>query len=157
MTATYNADNTITEQCQIEKPKKRLAQHKHGTREYYQAIKEWHSYNEQKDQLRTLPCSPECRGLWKPGDQLEEGKDYEVKGAGEWKWASQLKGNVFAAPVAAVKSEDIADRTFSFDETLGLLIDFGNMVLRNRDRLKWDMSNDAAEWLAEQLKKIHHH
>lgn len=54
-------------------------------------------------------------------------------------------------PSLPVKSEDITDRTFSFDETLGLLIDFGNIILRNKSE-KWDMSNDAAEWLSEELK-----
>lgn len=106
-----------------------------------------------------VPCHESARSLWKDGQKVEEGKDYEVRDAEgvPEHYLSSFPNQKYIAFPLPVKSEDIIERTFSFDETLGYLIDFGNMVLRNRDRLKWDMSNDAAEWLADQLKKIHHH
>lgn len=62
-------------------------------------------YEDHVKSLRRIPCSPEC-DKWTNGDTLTEGKDYEIKGADEWKWCLQLKGNVFAAPVVPAQSED---------------------------------------------------
>lgn len=85
MTATYNAtDNTLKERPW--KPEPRELDY-YSTSVYTgepsfddeglaKAIAE---YREHLDNLRTIPCSPECRGLWKPGQELEEGKDYELR------------------------------------------------------------------------------
>lgn len=54
--------------------------------------------------LRKIPCSPEPG--FKDGEKYTEGVDYEIKGAGDWKWSYQLKGNIFAIPLVPVKSED---------------------------------------------------
>lgn len=100
--ATYNPDNTLTELPGMDKPTRRVNQYRAGSREYYQCMGDWGRYNTHLATLRTLPCSPECRGLWAEGQKLEEGKDYEIKGADEWKWCYQLKGNVFASPTESL-------------------------------------------------------
>jgi len=47
--------------------------------------------------LRTIPCAP--GSIWEEDSLYEEGIDYEIKGADEWKWCYQLTGNIFAAPI----------------------------------------------------------
>lgn len=71
--ATYNADNTITELPGMDKPEQYFFSHKFA---YEDAMA---YYNAHLATLRTIPCSPECRGLWAVGQKLEEGKDYEVR------------------------------------------------------------------------------
>jgi hypothetical protein len=59
---------------------------------------------------------------------------------------------LFAVPLDPPKGEDIEDMRFTFDEVLEFVADFGRHVLKGRNA-KWDMSNDSAEWLYDQLKQ----
>lgn len=48
---------------------------------YYQFDEAYDAYTAHLATLRTIPCSLECRGLWKPGQVLVEGVDYRVVAA----------------------------------------------------------------------------
>lgn len=77
--ATYNAtDNTLTE-LPGPKPENHPSNFPHDSQLFAHWYYEWEKYNERLNQCRTIPCSPECRGLWAEGQVLEEGKDYEVR------------------------------------------------------------------------------
>jgi hypothetical protein len=79
MKAIYDAsDNSLQEQSEMNKPEKRVAQFKSGSREYFQCVREWATYNAHKSQLRKLLCSPEAVNSFRHGIQYEEGKDYKV-------------------------------------------------------------------------------
>lgn len=118
MNARYNSsDNTLTEISQIEKPvrpnQRDYDQVSLGGLIYYADLKKYFldsdKYNDHIASLRKLPCSPDCVGRFIHDCDYEAGKDYEIKTAGDWKWCTQLKGNVFAAPIVPVKSEDDQD------------------------------------------------
>lgn len=53
--------------------------------------------------LRAIPCQPGT--IWEEDKLYEEGKDYVIKGADEWKWCYQLHGKIFAAPIP--KEDDL--------------------------------------------------
>lgn len=88
--ATYNAtDNTITEKPDLDPPPDKPIE-----KNYYGNVIRFHvdlynwekvmdAYNANALKItavcRTIVCSPECRGLWAEGQNLEEGKDYEVR------------------------------------------------------------------------------
>lgn len=77
MKAIFNKDtNSITEQAEMEKPKKPLGPVHISTAYSYDRLRD--KYDEHIASLRTIPCSPSCADLWKDGQVVEEGRDYEV-------------------------------------------------------------------------------
>lgn len=127
MTATYSLqDNTLTEQPGLDKPEQYFFSHKFA---YEEAMA---IYRAHLATLRTIHCSPECRGLFEIGKVYEEGKDYEIKGAGDWKWCYHLEGKIFAAPVVPVKSEDdFLESIDSMDDASRIFVD-KSMAIANR-------------------------
>lgn len=77
----------------------------HRHTELWESVMQAYNANKAKYEqtLRKIPCSPEPG--FKGGEKYTEGVDYEIKGAGDWKWCYQIKGNIFAAPLVPVKSE----------------------------------------------------
>lgn len=71
--ASYNTDNTLTELPGMMRPED---WHYWDDEEYKEKLAE---YTAHVATLRTLVCSPECRGLFEAGKVYEEGKDYEVR------------------------------------------------------------------------------
>lgn len=109
MTSLYNkADHTLTEQPEMEKPDindfKDPVWCPAGDCPAYRGCMS--QYEKHLAKLRTIPCDPSCKDLWSDKQILVEGKDYEIKGAGDWKWCYQLKGKIFAAPILPAKSEE---------------------------------------------------
>lgn len=68
--------------------------------------KEITEYNAHIASLQRIPCDPSCREIWADKGEYEEGKDFEIAGAGDWKYCYQLKGNVFARPLSAPVEQD---------------------------------------------------
>lgn len=100
MKAQYNqSENTLQEQLPEE-----LNPQKHDANAHPELYDE---YKIAAERLRTIPCSPEAATVFKDGEVYEEGKDYEVAGAGDWKWCYQLKGNIFARPLTQPVQEDV--------------------------------------------------
>jgi hypothetical protein len=65
------------------------------------------NYQEHLASLKEIACEPGCKEVWKDGDAVVEGKDFIVLGAGDWKWCTELKGNVFASPIKAESEDDV--------------------------------------------------
>lgn len=112
MTALYHADtNELEELPQMEKPERPPNKLLYGSHDFEYARDMFNYngnleiYNDHLASLRRhLPCSPQPG--FKDGEIYVEGVDYEVKGAGDWKWCTQLRGNYFAFPFVPVKSEE---------------------------------------------------
>lgn len=118
-TATYIAEeNCLQEISQMEKP---IEPHRYhydlislGGLLYDSDVKNYRlrldDYNAHLASLRTIICSPECKGLWPDKAVLEEGKDYEVKMDCKYPvscFVEETCNCVFTAfPLIPVKSED---------------------------------------------------
>jgi hypothetical protein len=74
------------------------------------------NYQEHLASLKEISCEPECKEVWKDGDTVIEGKDFRVLGAGDWKWCTELKGNVFASPIKVASEDDLMERWKRFVE-----------------------------------------
>lgn len=91
MTAIYNAaDNTLTEQSDYDPPPDRpnIRYYSSSQQEMYQRhLDAWHivmqGYSANKAQyektLRTISAHDSARSLWKDGQKLVDGEDYEVR------------------------------------------------------------------------------
>lgn len=84
MTAIYSAeDNTLKEQPAMEKPEQPLkAIYRRQLQPYYEDMREYDrritEYNAHIASLRTLPCHPSAKSVWKEGDVLTQNKDYNL-------------------------------------------------------------------------------
>lgn len=110
-TAIYDTkENTLTEQPEVEKPKYTLGHWAVGTALYDFYEMKWREYNAHVAACRTIPCSPECRGVFENGKVYGEGKDYEVKMDCKYPvscFVEETCNCVFTAfPFVPVKSED---------------------------------------------------
>lgn len=78
LTSIYDtATNTLREQPGMEKPEMPVGPvHLSTAYAYERALAE---YNAHVAPLRTIPCSPEYKGVFKEGEKYVEGKDYEVQ------------------------------------------------------------------------------
>jgi hypothetical protein len=90
MTALYNAqENCIVELPGMEKPdfddRPRGDASVHDRDEWMQVVHQRNrDYSAHIASLRKLPCDPSCRTVWKEGQEVVEGKDYEVKECRTW-------------------------------------------------------------------------
>ena len=66
----------MREQPEMKEPKVTPDKCSPDTAKMYSAIDRWDKYQKHIDSLRTIPCS---ENNWKDGQELEEGKDYEIK------------------------------------------------------------------------------
>lgn len=119
--AKYIADtNELQELSSMEKPDQYSFSHKFA---YEDAMA---AYNNHLASLRSIPCDPSCREVFKGNQEYEEGRDYEIKEvtvpADHWQDVPTKRLRAF--PIT-VKTEDELWR-----EALDTLVGAGHYAVR---------------------------
>lgn len=106
--AQYNKHtNTLKEQPEMEKPEAPNLMDYGSSADYIDAGSLFSQammvYESHIASLRTIPCSPPCKDIWKDGQVVEEGKDYEVRACCEHQCngvCEQIRATIWVLPVS---------------------------------------------------------